>query len=197
MAPLRGVRVMLKAIRHTVVCALVFLPGLLIAGEHFDGNWLTKLTCPAKGSTEGYTWQFPSVIHNGNFHGERGTAGEPGYCTLDGAIKGDGTAKTDRQRHRRLQAICARSPRSQDGALWKYQLRRQGRKFAGFNEKETAGFRDAGLAVSPATTVSEAPLPSNRVKSRAFSIRRESSNSPQWPPPSKCSPGSIPLFLCL
>ena len=68
---------MLKTIRHTVVCALVLLPGLLIAGERFDGNWLTKLTCPAKGSTEGYTWQFPSVIQNGIFHGERGTAGNP------------------------------------------------------------------------------------------------------------------------
>ena len=27
----------------------------------FDGQWLTTLTCPAKGSTEGYTWQFGSV----------------------------------------------------------------------------------------------------------------------------------------
>jgi len=40
-------------------------------GERFDGKWLTTLTCPAKGSTEGYTWQFPSVIQNGNFRRAR------------------------------------------------------------------------------------------------------------------------------
>jgi hypothetical protein len=84
---------MLKAVRLTVVCALVFLPGLLIAGEHFDGKWLTTLTCPPKGNTEGYTWKIPSVIQGGNFKGEHGTAGEPGYLLIEGPIAEDGTAK--------------------------------------------------------------------------------------------------------
>jgi hypothetical protein len=82
-----------KAVRMVVVCALVFMPGLLIAAEHFDGKWLTTLTCPAKGNTEGYTWKIPSVIENGNFKAERGTAGEPGYLLIEGPIKEDGSAK--------------------------------------------------------------------------------------------------------
>src|SRR5208283_5126180 len=63
------------------------------AGERFDGKWLTKLTCPAKGNTEGYTWEIPSVIQNSNFRGERGTAGEPGYLLIEGKIAEDGKAK--------------------------------------------------------------------------------------------------------
>jgi hypothetical protein len=84
---------MLKAVRIAVVCALVFMPGLLIAGEHFDGKWMTTLTCPPKGNTEGYTWKFPSAIENGNFRGEHGTAGQPGYMLVEGPIKEDGSAK--------------------------------------------------------------------------------------------------------
>ncbi|HZL53972.1 MAG TPA: hypothetical protein VFC37_23825 [Terracidiphilus sp.] len=84
---------MLQAVRLLVVCALVFLPGLLIAGEHFDGKWLTTLTCPAKGNTEGYTWKIPSVIQNGNFKAEHGTAGQPGYLLIEGPIAEDGSAK--------------------------------------------------------------------------------------------------------
>jgi hypothetical protein len=33
------------------------------------------------------------VIENGNFRGEHGTAGEPGYLLIGGTIKEDGTAK--------------------------------------------------------------------------------------------------------
>jgi hypothetical protein len=84
---------MLKAVRHLLVCALVFLPGLLIASEHFDGKWLTTLTCPPKGNTEGYTWKIPSVIENGNFRAEHGVAGQPGYLIIEGPIKEDGSAK--------------------------------------------------------------------------------------------------------
>jgi hypothetical protein len=64
-----------------------------MGAEKFDGNWNTKLTCPAKGDTDGYTWVFVSVIKGGSLHGERGTSGEPGYYTIDGAIKEDGSAK--------------------------------------------------------------------------------------------------------
>lgn len=84
---------MRNAVRILAVCALVLLPWISVSQERFDGNWLTKLTCPAKGNTEGYTWQFPSVIQNSNYHGERGTAGQPGYLAIDGKIGNDGAAK--------------------------------------------------------------------------------------------------------
>ena len=74
-------------------CTLTLLAGVSLAGERFDGNWNTKLTCPAKGNTEGYTWTFPSVIQGNNLRGEHGTAGEPGYLLIEGKINEDGTAK--------------------------------------------------------------------------------------------------------
>jgi hypothetical protein len=77
----------------STLIALIVLPATSIAGEHFDGNWLTKLTCPPNGNTEGYTLQFVSVVQNGSLHGERGTADQPGYYTLDGKIPDDGSAK--------------------------------------------------------------------------------------------------------
>jgi hypothetical protein len=84
---------MRKMTRLLTVSTLLLLPGILIAGERFDGNWLTTLTCPAKGNTEGYTWKIPSVIQNGNFRGEHGTAGQPGYLLIAGPIADNGTAK--------------------------------------------------------------------------------------------------------
>src|ERR1017187_7175015 len=84
---------MWNAARWLVVSGLILLPAFSIAGERFDGNWLTKLTCPAKGNTEGYTWQFPSVIQNSNFRGEHATAGEPGYLLIEGKIAENGSAK--------------------------------------------------------------------------------------------------------
>jgi len=67
--------------------------GISVAGEHFEGQWLNKLTCPPKGNKEGFTWQIPSVIENSNFRGEHGTAGEPGYLLIEGKIAPDGGAK--------------------------------------------------------------------------------------------------------
>jgi hypothetical protein len=78
------------AVRLLMVCAPVLLS---VAGDAFDGNWSTKLTCPAKGDTEGYTWQFASVVQNNNLRGEHGTAGEPGYLVIEGKIAADGGAK--------------------------------------------------------------------------------------------------------
>jgi hypothetical protein len=84
---------MRKAVWLILICGFFFLSENLIASEHFDGKWLTTLTCPAKGNTDGYTWKIPSTIQNGNFKAERGTAGEPGYLLIEGPIKEDGTAK--------------------------------------------------------------------------------------------------------
>ena len=83
----------MRTVRLLLVIALIFLPAASFGSDRFDGNWLTKLTCPPKGNTEGYTWQFPSVIQNSIYHGERGTAGQPGYLAIDGAIATNGAAK--------------------------------------------------------------------------------------------------------
>ena len=131
---------MRKAIRLFVVCALILLPGISVAGERFDGNWFTKLTCPAKGSTEGYTWRFPSVIQNSNFRGERGTAGEPGYLLIEGKIAENGSAKlaaTGVVASRKY----ARGVFAAKGEDYSYNIKAQ------FKETEGTGTRDEGLGV--------------------------------------------------
>ena len=131
---------MQKVAVRMVVCAFILLPGLSIAGERFDGNWRTKLACPAKGSTDGYTWLIPSVIQNSNFHGERGTAGEPGYLVIEGKIKDDGTAKltangivASRQ--------YARGVFAHKGEDYSYDIK------AEFKETEGTGTRNEGLGI--------------------------------------------------
>jgi hypothetical protein len=110
------------------------------AGERFDGNWLTKLTCPAKGNTEGYTWQFPSVIQSGNFRGERGTAGDPGNLLIEGKIKDNGSAKlsaTGIVASRKY----ARGVFARKGEDYSYNIKAQ------FQETEGTGARDEGLGI--------------------------------------------------
>jgi hypothetical protein len=131
---------MRKAILLLVVCVLVLLPGISFAEEPFDGTWHTKLTCPPKGSTEGYTWRFDSVIQNGNLRGERGTAGEPGYLLIEGKIAPDGHAKlsatgvvASRQ--------YARGVFARKGEEYSYDIKAQ------FGETEGSGARNEGLGV--------------------------------------------------
>ena len=131
---------MLQAVRLMVVCALVFLPGLLIAGEHFDGKWLTTLTCPAKGNTEGYTWKIPSVIQNGNFKGEHGTAGQPGYLLIEGPIAEDGSAKLSANGIV-YSRTYARGVFAHEGENYSYNIK------AKFKETEGSGARDEGLGI--------------------------------------------------
>ena len=118
----------------------MFLPVVTIAGDRFDGKWLTTLTCPAKGNTEGYTWKFPSTIQNGSFHGEHGTAGEPGYLLIEGPVAEDGSAKlsasgivTSRK--------YARGVFAHGGADYTYNIKAQ------FKDTEGSGTRDQGLGV--------------------------------------------------
>jgi hypothetical protein len=131
---------MRQAVRLVVVCALVFLPGLLIAGEHFDGKWLTTLTCPAKGNTEGYTWKIPSVIQNGNFKGEHGTAGQPGYLLIEGQIAEDGSAKLSANGIV-YSRTYARGVFAHEGENYSYNIK------AKFKETEGSGARDEGLGI--------------------------------------------------
>jgi hypothetical protein len=112
----------------------------LDAAGRFDGNWLTKLTCPAKGSTEGYTWQFDSVIKSSNFKGEHGKAGEPGYLLIEGKIAQDGKAKLS------ANGLVAsrkygRGVFTHKGEDYSYDIKAQ------FQEKEGTGTRDQGLGI--------------------------------------------------
>jgi len=109
-------------------------------GERFDGKWLTTLTCPAKGSTEGYTWQFPSVIQNGNFRGEHGAAGEPGYLLIEGKIAKDGGAKLAANGIVASRKY-ARGVFAHKGEEYSYNIK------AEFKGTEGTGTRDAGLGI--------------------------------------------------
>ena len=128
------------AVMLLMICALILLSGISVAGERFDGNWSTKLTCPAKGATEGYTWQFASVIQNNNLRGEHGTAGEPGYLLIQGKIADDGNAKlsaTGIVASRKY----ARGVFAHKGEDYSYDIKAQ------FKEKEGNGVRNEGLGI--------------------------------------------------
>jgi len=131
---------MKKAVRFWMVCALVLLPAISFAGERFDGKWLTILTCPAKGSTDGYTWKLSSVITDSHFRGEHGTAGEPGYLLIEGPINDDGSAKLtangivySRQ--------YARGVFAAQGEAYSYDIKAQ------FEETKGTGTRNQGLGI--------------------------------------------------
>ena len=117
---------------------LVLLAGVSVAGERFDGNWNIKLTCPAKGNTEGYTWEFPGVIQNSNLHGEHGTAGEPGYLLIEGKIAEDGRAKLSASGVVASRKY-ARGITAHKGEEYGYEIKAQ------FKEKEGTGVRNVGM----------------------------------------------------
>ena len=75
--------------------ALVILFALSAAGgdNGFDGTWETTVSCENTGGALGYSFQFSSVVKNGQLHGEKGTAGKSGWLQLDGKILSDGAAK--------------------------------------------------------------------------------------------------------
>ncbi len=131
---------MRRAVPLLMACALLLLPGALLSGEHFDGNWLTTLTCPPKGKTEGYTWQFPSVVKDGNLRGEHGTAGEPGYLLIEGKIADDGTAKLSASGIVKSREY-ARGVFTTQGSDYSYNIKAQ------FKETKGTGTRDEGLGV--------------------------------------------------
>jgi hypothetical protein len=123
-----------------VVYALALLPGVSVAGEGFDGNWHTKLTCPPKGNTEGYIWQFDSVIQNSNFRGEHGMAGEPGYLLIEGKIAQDGHAKLSANGIVASRKY-ARGVFSHKGEEYSYDIKAQ------FRDTEGTGTKSEGLGI--------------------------------------------------
>jgi hypothetical protein len=108
--------------------------------SRFDGKWLTKLACPAKGNTEGYTWQFASVIQNSSFRGEHGTAGEPGYLLIEGKIAENGSAKLTANGIVASRKY-ARGVLAHKGEEYSYNIK------AEFKDTEGSGTRDTGIGV--------------------------------------------------
>lgn len=131
---------MRKTVRFFVVCAMVLLPAVSFAGDRFDGKWLTTLTCPAKGSTEGYTWRIPSVITAGNFRGEHGTAGEPGYLLIEGPIADNGSAKLSANGIVASRTY-ARGVFAHKGEEYNYDIKAQ------FEETKGTGTKGQGLGI--------------------------------------------------
>ena len=80
---------------RTVLLALASLPLFASAQSpvSFDGAWTTTMACEAHGNMPAYKWQFSSAIQNGQFHGQHGEEGGPGYLVIDGPIGADGSAK--------------------------------------------------------------------------------------------------------
>jgi hypothetical protein len=119
---------------------MILLPAASFAGENFDGQWLTTLTCPAKGNTEGYTWKIPSQVTAGQFRAERGTVDEPGYLLITGPIANNGTAKlsaTGIVASRKY----ARGLLAHGGADYSYDIK------ATFSGTTGSGVRDEGLGI--------------------------------------------------
>jgi len=129
-----------RASRLPAVLVLVLMPAVSIAAEPFDGSWTTKLTCPAKGDTEGYTWTFPAVVQNSNLHGEHGTAGQPGYLLIEGKIAADGSAKLAASGVVASRDY-ARGVFAHKGESYSYSVKAQ------FEATEGSGTRDQGLGV--------------------------------------------------
>jgi hypothetical protein len=131
---------MKKAFRILAVSALMFLPAVSFAGDRFDGKWLTTLTCPAKGNTDGYAWKIPSTITAGSFRGEHGNAGEPGYLLIEGPIKADGSAKLSANGIVASRQY-ARGVFARKGEEYSYDIKAQ------FKDAEGSGVRNEGLGI--------------------------------------------------
>ena len=131
---------MRQKLRLSLLCTLLFLPGLLTASENFDGKWHTKIVCPPKGNTEGFTWNFDSVIANGSLRGVRGTEGQPGSFVLDGKIKDDGSAKLSGNGIINSRAY-ARGVFARKGEDYTWEIKAQ------FKDGKGTGLRNEGLGI--------------------------------------------------
>ncbi|MGO9231579.1 MAG: hypothetical protein ACLQKA_20500 [Bryobacteraceae bacterium] len=98
------------------------------------------MSCPAKGNTEGYTWQFASTVQDTNLRGEHGTAAEPGYLLIEGKIAQDGSAKLSANGIVASRQY-ARGVLAHKGADYSYNIK------AKFEDAQGTGTRDVGLGV--------------------------------------------------
>ena len=80
------------------------------------------------------------MIENGNFRGEHGTAGEPGYLLIGGTIKEDGTAKLSANGIVASREY-ARGVFAHKGEDYSYDIKAQ------FKDTTGTGARDQGLGI--------------------------------------------------
>lgn len=118
----------------------MFFPAVSSAGDRFDGKWITTLTCPTKGNTEGCTWKIPAEVKDGNFRAEHGAAYQPGYLPIEGPIAQNGSAKLSANGIVASRKY-ARGLFAHGGADYSYNIKAQ------FKETEGAGTRAEGLGV--------------------------------------------------
>jgi hypothetical protein len=87
---------LMRAIGHAAFFAgivlLVFL-SVSLAGENFDGKWLTTVSCEASRGALGYSYRFVREVKDGKLHGLHGTEGQPSSLLIEGNIDDEGTAK--------------------------------------------------------------------------------------------------------
>jgi hypothetical protein len=86
----------MRPIRHAAVLVgivLLIFPSVSLAGEDFDGKWLTTVSCEASRGALGYSYRFVSEVKGGKLHGLHGTEGQPSSLLIEGKIDADGTGK--------------------------------------------------------------------------------------------------------
>ena len=130
---------MRSAVRLVVVCALLMLPAASIAGGRYDGNWTTHLACEAHGETPAYKFVFPSTIKDGNFLGQHGEEGGPGYLVIEGKIADDGSAKLTAKG--KVTQNHAHGVFAMKGDNYSYNIKAQ------FEDTKGSGARDEGAGI--------------------------------------------------
>jgi hypothetical protein len=125
--------------RILVICALTLLPGALVAGGKYDGNWITHLACEAHGQTPAYKWDFPSTIKDGMFTGQHGEKDGPGYLVIEGKINDDGTSKLEAKGT--VSQNNAHGVFAMKGDNYSYKIKAQ------FSDAKGSGTRDEGAGI--------------------------------------------------
>jgi hypothetical protein len=80
-------------IRVLAALTLLILPGITLAGDSFDGKWLTTVSCENARDALGYSFRFVSQVKDGNLRGLHGTEGQPSSLLIEGKIDADGSAR--------------------------------------------------------------------------------------------------------
>jgi len=80
-------------VRLLTALVLLILPGVTLAGEPFDGKWLTTVSCENFRNALGFSYRFVGEVKEGNFRGLHGTEGQPSSLLIEGKIDANGTAK--------------------------------------------------------------------------------------------------------
>jgi hypothetical protein len=122
-----------------VICVPVLLAAQTAQPGHYDGTWTTTMACEASTHMPAYKWTFVGTIVYGNFHGQHGEEGGPGYLVVDGPIKSDGSAKLHAMGT--VESGKAGLVTQMKGNKYDYNIE------AKFTDKAGTGKRDAGLGI--------------------------------------------------